>query len=225
MKKMIIGLTAIITGILLLIGTFFLPQRDPFIQQPPEKSPFEVGIPDVTENNLTISAALKGYSTLEEFKTQMLEVGYSNEAFLIAIDNKDQSEDWLVSPSGRNDKLLGGESKNGVIIDPIYANDPNGAIVSDIKNALSQRDKKFLEGTLVPNIRNNRTVAFMVDTYKTRKAFEEWYQNKKLLPETKILKNFDHGVIYEQNNSQNVFYDLKKDSNAATVGQILQAFS
>lgn len=225
MKKVVIGLSAIVMGCLLLFATFFLPQRNPFEKHPPETSPAKTEETDVSERNFTISDVLRGYSTLEEFKKQINEQGYMDNAYLVALDNKGEPGGWLVSSSGKNDQLMGGEDKNGVITDPVYANDPRGATVADIKKFLAERDEQFAEGKLVPNIHNNRTIFFMVNTYKTREAFEEWYKNEKITPETKILQTLYCGVVIDQTEIQGTFYDLSTDSNAATVRQILEAFS
>jgi hypothetical protein len=224
MKKVVIGLSAIIMGGLLLLGTLYLPQRNPFEKKPPETSPVKTEKTDVTENNLTISDCLRGYSTLKEFEKDVRVDGYADKAYIVALDNKGEPGGWMVSTSGKNDQLMGGESKNGVITDPVYANDPDGATVGDIKKALSERDEKFSNGTLIPNMKNNRTMFFMVDTYKTKKAFERWYKNEKITPNTRIMKTLYYGVVIDQTEVQGTFYDLKTDSNAITVSQILKAF-
>lgn len=225
MKKVIIGISAIIIGGLLLIGTFLIPQKDPFAKNPPETSPVKTETVDITENNFTISNSLRAYSTIDEFKKQIDELGYSDKAYLYATDNKGEPGGWMVSPTGKSNKLMGGDSKNGVIVSPIYANDPKGSTVSDIKNALTKRDDQFAKGTLIPNKQNNRTLFFMTDTYKTKEAVEEWYKNEKITPETKILKTLQYGVVIDQSNIQGTFYDLKEDSNAVTVNQILNSLS
>lgn len=225
MKKVVIGLSAIVMGCLLLFATFFLPQRNPFEMNPPETSPVKTEETDVSERNFTISDALRAYSTLGEFEQQIAQSGEKDEAFLIAVDDKGEPGGWMISHTGKNDQLMGGEAKNGVITDPIYANDPRGATVADIKKVLAERDEQFAEGKFVPNIHNNRTIFFMVNTYKTREAFEEWYKNEKITPETKILQTLYYGVVIDQTEIQGTFYDLSTDSNAATVRQILDAFS
>ena len=225
MKKIIVGVGAILIGAVILIGSLFLPQRDPFVKQPPEISPHKENIIDITENNRTISDCLRGYSTLSEFEKDGRTSDYNDNAYIIALDNKGEPGGWMVSPSGKNNKLMGGESKNGVITNPIYANDPNGATLGDIKKALSKRDKQFAEGTLEPNTHNNRTMFFMLDTYKTKKALEEWYKNEKISPNTRILKSLYDGVVIDHSNVNGVVYDLKKDSNSVTVAQILLNFS
>lgn len=225
MKKVVIGLSAIVMGCLLLFATFFLPQRNPFEKHPPETSPVKTEETDVSERNFTISDALRAYSTLGEFEQQIAQSGEKDEAFLIAVDDKGEPGGWMISHTGKNDQLMGGEAKNGVITDPVYANDSRGATVADIKKVLAERDEQFAKGKLVPNIHNNRTIFFMVNTYKTREAFEEWYKNEKITPETKILQTLYYGVVVDQTEIQGTFYDLSTDSNAATVRQILEAFS
>lgn len=224
MKKIIVGIGAILLGSVVLTGTFFLPQSDPFVKQPPETSPLKEDKVDTTENNLTISDCLRGYSTLAEFEQSVQASDNNDSAYFIALDNKGEPGGWMISPSGKSDKLMGGDGKNGVIVDPIYANDPNGAILGDIKKALAKRDKEFAEGILKPNVHNNRTMFFMIDTYKTKKHMEEWYKNMQITPETKILKTQYGGVVIDQANIDGVFYDLKNDSNSVTVAQILSSF-
>lgn len=224
MKKIIVGVGAILLGGGILIGSLFLPQRDPFVKQPSEMSPLKENKVDITENNRTISDFLRGYSTLSEMEKDGQTSGDNDNAYYIALDNKGEPGGWLVSPSGKSDKLMGGESKKGKITNPIYANDPNGATLGDIKKALEKRDKQFAEGTLKPNIHNNRTMYFMIDTYKTKKAFEEWYKSEKISPSTRILKSLYDGVVIDHTEINGAYYDLKTDSNSITVAQILSNF-
>jgi hypothetical protein len=68
MKKIIVEVGAILLGEGILIGSLFLPQRDPFVKQPSEMSPHKENKVDITENNRTISDFLRGYSTLSELE-------------------------------------------------------------------------------------------------------------------------------------------------------------
>ena len=132
----------------------------------------------------------------------------NDNAYYIALDSKGDPGGWLVSPSGKSNKLMDGESKKGVITNPIYANNPNGATLGDIKKALAKRDKQFAEGTLNPSIHNNRTMYFMTDTYKTKKALEEWYKNEKISPNTRILKSLYNGVVIDHTEINGIYYLL-----------------
>lgn len=61
---------------------------------------------------------------------------------------------------------------------------------------------------------------YMIDTYKTKKAFEEWYKNEKISPNTRILKSLYNGVVIDHTEINGTYYDLKMDSNAVTINQI-----
>lgn len=111
MKKIIVGVGAILLGGGILIGSLFLPQRDPFVKQPSEMSPLKENKVDITENNRTISDFLRGYSTLSEMEKDGQTSGDNDNAYYIALDNKGEPGGWLVSPSGKSDKLMGEKVK------------------------------------------------------------------------------------------------------------------